>query len=61
MNTTYRWELDENPRRTRESYVEYCKLLVATVLKNVIRTSVSPSMRRHLPQQLANVHKGLAR
>ena len=55
MNTTYRLELDVNPRRRLGTIVEFWTLLVATALKDVTRTSVSPSMRRHLPQRLASV------
>ena len=60
MNTTYRWELDVTPRRRLGTFVDFWTLLVATVLKNVTRSSVSPSMRRHLPQRLASVRKVFA-
>ena len=60
MNRTNRWELDVNPHRRFETFVEFWELLAASELKNVTRTSASPSMGRHLPQRLASVHKGLA-
>ena len=60
MNTTYRWALDVNPCQRLESCIELWTLLGATALKNVTRTSASPSMRRHPPRMTCERARRLA-